>query len=53
MREKEVKEGEFRKEIIQENFPELSDKNLHIERVQWLQKDLPQGKSYEISEYRE
>ena len=35
---KENKGREFRKEITQEKFPELIDRNFHLERAQWLQK---------------
>lgn len=49
---KENKGREFRKEIIQEKFPELIDTNFHLERAQWLQKYSHQCR-YGISENQE
>ena len=49
---KENKGREFRKEIIQEKFPELIDTNFHLERAQWLQKYSHQRR-YGITENQE
>ena len=48
---KENKGGEFRKEIMQEKFPELTDKNFHLERAQHKKKKEKKGKK-ELNNYK-